>query len=83
MTVIEVKILPKDPASIGAGWPSLNSFRHPVPPFTPEKIDELAYAVGGCRPALLWRIQLRLGDAHLCPTGLSENWLWKEWGHRH
>ena len=56
MTAIEVKILPEDRASIGAGWFSLNSFRHPVPPFTPEKVDKLAYAVGGCLPAPLGRI---------------------------
>lgn len=24
-----------------------------------------------------------LGMPHLCPSGLSENWLWKELGHRH
>ena len=24
-----------------------------------------------------------LGMPHLCPAGLSENWLWKELGHRH
>ncbi|MBD8905968.1 Pnap_2097 family protein [Methylorubrum zatmanii] len=24
-----------------------------------------------------------LGMPHLCPSGLSENWLWKEVGHRH
>ncbi len=24
-----------------------------------------------------------LGMPHLCPNGLSENWLWKELGHRH
>lgn len=27
--------------------------------------------------------RITLGMPHLCPNGLSENWLWKELGHRH
>lgn len=34
-------------------------------------------------PSLAEVTRYSLGMPHLCPTGLSENWLWKELGHRH
>lgn len=33
--------------------------------------------------ALEQNARIVLGMPHLCPNGLSENWLWKELGHRH